>query len=479
MSKQLRSMIVLAVLATLTLALVLVGQGLAQSSLTPKEELGQFLYFDENLSEPSGQSCASCHDPDFGFVDPDADLPVSRGVLEERVGNRNSPSSAYAMYAPAFHFDEDEELWIGGQFWDGRATGEELGDPLADQAIGPPLNPLEMNSPDKQTVIESIRNAEYADLFEQVWGESSLENVDEAYDQMGLSIAAFERTALFAQFNSRYDTYLKACLDLGGDMNECAQGVDPQAETARAGILSDQEWAGLQLFVGDNNNDGVLDAGEGALCSACHVTDWTEAEAGQIAPAWAPAGWVPPVFTDFSFDNLGVPKNSDNPFYHLPPELNPDGEDFIDLGLGGALQAAGHGAEVYEPEMGKVKVMTLRNIGITGPYMHNGFFGTLDDVVHFYSTRDVASEAWPAPEVAATVNTDELGNLGLTTEAEAALVAFMITLTDVAAPAQAPVTGGFSIPGYAWVLALGGLALTGSLALGMLGQLKQKSDKKG
>jgi cytochrome c peroxidase len=468
-----RKLATLAVFVAVTAVILFSIHAMAQE-LTPKERLGEFLYFDTNLSTPAGQSCASCHDPDFGFVDPDSDLPVSQGVLEDRFGDRNASSAAYAMYAPAFHFDEEEGLWIGGQFWDGRATGEELGDPLADQAVGPPLNPLEMNNPDKQTVIEAVRNAEYAELFEQVWGDGSLDNVEAAYDQIGLSIAAFERTPLFAPFNSRYDAYLKACLELGGEMNDCAQGADPQSEAARTGILSDQEWEGLQLFVGDNNNDGVLDEGEGGLCSACHVADWTEAEPGQVVPEWAPAGWVPPVFTDFSFDNLGVPKNPDNPFYHLPPDLNPEGEGFVDLGLGADLKAAGQGPEVYDPEMGKVKVMTLRNIGITEPYMHNGFFTTLDEVVHFYSTRDVASEAWPAPEVAANVNSDELGNLALTTEAKAAIVAFMNTLTDETAPAEVPVTGGSSLPAYVWVLAVGGLALLGGLGLMLLGRRREE-----
>ena len=136
---------VLAVAVVLMVTIAVAGSGLAQP--TPIEQLGEHLYFDESLSEPNGQSCASCHDPAFGFVDPDSDLPVSQGVLPElRFGNRNSPSSAYAMYAPDFHWDPGEGLWFGGQFWDGRATGEVLGDPLADQALGPFLNPLEMNN---------------------------------------------------------------------------------------------------------------------------------------------------------------------------------------------------------------------------------------------------------------------------------------------------------------------------------------------
>jgi cytochrome c peroxidase len=348
---------------------------LAVAQLTPMEQLGELLYFDTDLSQPAGQSCASCHLPEAGFADPDADLPVSQGVLpRNRFGNRNSPSAAYAMFSPIFYFDETEGLWIGGQFWDGRATGEMLGDPLADQALGPFLNVLEMNNPSKLAVILKIRRAEYADLFEQVWGPGSLDDVEAAYDQVALSIAAFERTSLFAPFSSKYDYYLA-----GND------------------VLTEEELRGLALFEDENKGK----------CALCHISQ----------PG---VGGSPPLFTDFTYDNLGVPKNPENPFYDLPPAFNPDGEDFVDYGLGGILG--------LPEEMGKFKVMTLRNIAITPPYMHNGVFNTLHEVVDFYNTRDLGG--WPPPEVPENVNQDELGDLGLTTAEVDAIVAFLETLTD-------------------------------------------------
>ncbi|HEY3476214.1 MAG TPA: hypothetical protein VGK56_16485, partial [Anaerolineales bacterium] len=134
------------------------------------------------------------------------------------------------------------------------------------------------------------------------------------------------------------------------------------------------------------------------------------------SPVWGPAGWVPPVFTDFTYDNLGVPKSE-----HSLLAGNP-----IDYGLGGIL---GDPAE-----NGKFKVMTVRNISLSAPYAHNGYFMTLEEIVHFYNTRDVSGmnngSDWPAPEVPETVNFDELGNLGLSARDEAALVAFMKTLSD-------------------------------------------------
>jgi cytochrome c peroxidase len=410
------------VTAAVAVAVVLVGQGLANQALTPIEELGQSLYFDENLSEPSGQSCASCHDPEFGFADPDKGLPVSEGVIPGLFGGRNSPSSAYAMFAPVFYFDVEEGLWIGGQFWDGRATGEELGDPLADQALGPFLNPVEMANTSKAQVIADVAASDYADLFEAVWGPGSLDDIETAYDQVALSIAAFERTQMFAPFTSKYDYYLQACLAAGGDEGEgdCATGEGGIAEAVGAEVFSKKEWRGLQLFMGENDNDGILDPGEGAMCAACHVAEWTAAPVfpdavppvSVFVPTWAPGGMVPPLFTDFTYDNLGVPKSEHKLL---------DTAD-VDLGLGPIVD---------DPEEnGKFKVMTLRNIQRTAPYAHNGFFKQLEDITHFYNTRDVPDEGWPAPEYPDTVNFDELGKLGLSAKDEEALVKFMKTLTD-------------------------------------------------
>lgn len=390
------------------------------NELSDIERLGEFLYFDEDLSEPAGQSCASCHHPAFGFVDPDADLPVSEGVILGLFGGRNSPASAYAMYSPVMYLDDVEGLWIGGQFWDGRATGAYLGDPLADQAVGPFLNPVEMANTSKDQVINDIKVSEYADLFEHVWGAGSLDHVDAAYDQVGLSIAAFERTQLFGQFISKYDAYLAACLADGGTMDDCAKGTGKVAAKVGRKFFTKEEWYGFQLFVGENNNDGILQKGEGAMCAACHVADWTEIADYDLpvqTPAWAPAGFVPPVFTDFTFDNLGVPKSEHELLVDAP----------VDLGLG---------LIVGDPaENGKFKVMTVRNIALTAPYAHNGYFMTLKDIVHFYNTRDVPGSlkmgaSWDMPEYPDTVNFDELGNLGLSDTDEDALVEFMKTLSD-------------------------------------------------
>lgn len=380
------------ILGSLLFALAVAGAS-ANSDLSPVEELGKFLFFDTNLSTPPGQSCATCHAPETGFTGPDSLINATQaiypGVLHTRAGNRKPPTATYGGDSPVLYYDEDEELWIGGMFWDGRATGWTLGDPLAEQAQGPFLNPLEQNNPNARTVCLKVRDSSYANLFREVWGPNSLDCVKDVYgtyERIARSISAYEKSVEVNPFTSKYDYYL------AGEVE-----------------LTEQEAWGLALFEGK------------AMCSACHISE----------PG--PNG-EPPLFTDFTYDNLGVPKNPLNPFYAMPRKWNPDGWNWVDYGLGAFLKEAGYGPEVYEPEMGKVKVPTLRNVdmrpyeGFVKSYAHNGFFKSLEEIVNFYNTRDVAN--WPPPEVPENVNVDELGDLGLTPEEEAAIVAFMKTLTD-------------------------------------------------
>jgi len=351
------------------IVLVLVSAGIGWSQpLMPVEELGKFLAFDVNLSTPPGQACASCHHPSSGFADPDAWLPVSMGIMKHRFGNRNAPTWAYMSFSPEFYWDEMEEMYIGGQFWDGRAAN------LVEQAKGPFLNILEMNNPNMRHVVTRVEHSSYAGLFEEVFGPDAFGNIEGAYHSIAEAIAAYEASFEVNQFSSKFDYYV-----------------------AGMATLTEQETWGLELF-----NDPM--AGN---CAACHIS-----EAGPYSDH--------ALFTDFSYDNLGVPKNWDNPFLTMPRGFNPDGTGYIDFGLGGRL---GDPAE-----MGKFKVPTLRNIAVTEPYMHNGIFATLTEVVDFYNTRDVGE--WDAPEVPENVNTDELGNLGLSDDEVAAIVAFMMTLTD-------------------------------------------------
>jgi cytochrome c peroxidase len=214
--------------------------------------------------------------------------------------------------------------------------------------------------------------------------------VNAAYDAVGLSIAAYEASAEVNAFSAKFD-------------------LSRQGKTT----LTPMENRGFGLFMGK------------AKCARCHIASGRQ-----------------PLFTDYTFDNLGLPKNPENPFYASHPS-------FVDLGLGGFLASRPDYAAHAEDNMGKHKVPTVRNVGlglpdITKAFGHNGYFKSLEGIVHFYNTRDVkpacpgaytesqalAADCWPAPEVPENVNDAELGDLGLKPDEEAAIVAFLKTLSD-------------------------------------------------
>jgi cytochrome c peroxidase len=303
-------------------------------------------------------------------------------------------------------------MFVGGNFWDGRATGERLGNPSAEQALGPFLNPLEQAINTPADVIAKICVSTYAGKFTAVCGADACnstptpEIVNAAYECVGFSVAAYEASPEVNQFSSKYDAVV--------------------AGTAK---FTKQEQQGFNLFLGK------------AKCNRCHTVNPKSKKA---------------LFTDYTYDNLGVPKNPENPFYAQTPAFNPSGAAWIDTGLGGFLNA-----QMMHPEWvslarenyGKQKVPTLRNVDKWDPaldvkvkaYSHNGYFKSLKGIVHFYNTRDVlpvcpeddyteaealAADCWPLPELALNINTTEMGNLGLTSEDDDAIVAFMMTLSD-------------------------------------------------
>jgi cytochrome c peroxidase len=410
---------IMTILVVILVLLFAVGT-VAANSLTDVEKLGKSIFFDTDLSINKNESCAACHAPESGWTGPDPTInahgTVYEGSIPGRFGNRKPPSAAYATVSPILYVDK-KGLFVGGNFWDGRATGEKLGNPAADQAQGPFLNPKEQALPDSACVVYRVCTASYPVSFETVWGAGScsivwpsdvettcateggfvsLSDADRAksamnYDRIGLSIAAYEASSEVNAFTSKYDYSL--------------MGMTKRSKMERRGFA---------LFEGKAN------------CKACH-----------------PSSGHLPLFTDFTYDNLGVPKNPENPVYNYDPT-------FIDLGLGGFLETrqdwVGYSMENY----GKVKVPTLRNVDLrpypefVKAYSHNGYFKSLKGIVHFYNTRDVlsvcegdyteaealAANCWPPPEVEATVNRDELGNLGLTEEEEDAIVAFLKTLSD-------------------------------------------------
>jgi len=419
---QKRILISFLILAT---ALLINSIGIAKANdLSLKEQLGKAIFFDAELSINRNQSCAACHGPEVGWTGPISIVnehgAVYEGSILGRFGDRKPPSAAYATLSPILYMDK-KGLWIGGNFWDGRTTGANLGNPAADQAQGPFLNPAEQALPDSACVVYRVCNpmvpADYPVTFEDVWGSGAcsiawpanidmvcategtsvaLSNADRAksdmaYDNIALSIAAYEASAEVNAFTSQYDYSFKGMAK-----------------------LTKEQQKGYALFRGKG------------MCHRCHTSNGQD-----------------PLFTDFSYDNLGVPKNPENPVYMTNPS-------FIDTGLGGFLANAGYSEQVYLQEIGKVKVPTLRNVDLrpdssfVKAYSHNGYFKSLKGIVHFYNTRDVkdicpgeyteaqalAADCWPFPEVMENVNVDELGDLGLTDKEEDAIVAFLQALSD-------------------------------------------------
>jgi len=164
---------VLLAIATL-LATGLSASGAQAQALTPKESLGKSIFFDSSLSIHRNQSCAAFHDPAAGWTGPDSVInahgSVYEGSIPGRFGDRKPPSSAYATQSPILYYTMKggEALFIGGNFWDGRATGEKLGNAAADQAQGPFLNPMEQALPESACVVYRVCTASYPVRFTDV-----------------------------------------------------------------------------------------------------------------------------------------------------------------------------------------------------------------------------------------------------------------------------------------------------------------------
>lgn len=342
--------------------------------------LGEVLFFDKSISFNKTQSCSTCHSPDTAFVDQrknSANQMVSEGDNPHLHGNRNANTALYAMFSPDFHFDKKIQDYVGGQFWDGRAKD------LAKQAGGPPVNPVEMGMPDKKAIVERLKaDPTYYKPITDLYGESIWADTDKIYAIMEKAICEFEKQELFAPFSSKYDRALKG-----------------EAE------LTALESEGKALFFDKTRTN----------CSNCHQS--SEANSAKET------------FTNYRYYNIGVPSNQEL------IKHNKLAADFVDNGLLDNPMVKGD-----EKQKGKFKVPTLRNIGVTAPYMHNGVFRDLKTVLLFKDSfnnpnRKINPEtgkAWEKAEYAQTINPDVLKAKPLTDEEINALEAFLKTLTDEA-----------------------------------------------
>lgn len=328
-----------------------------------KIELGRQLFFDKALSNPDGQSCTVCHAPKTAFSDPNH-AAVSEGMIDGAFVGRNSPSLTYVSFIPPLSYDEINGLWKGGLFWDGRSNS------LEHQLSGPFFNPAEMNNEDTTMLISAFREAPYFYMYKSIYGKTKDEEI--IFRNMTEAIAMFERSEILNEFSSKFD------LSLIGKAT-----------------LSDKEKRGLELFNGKAN------------CTKCHSMT-PDPTTGKI------------LFSDFSYHNIGVPRNEENPFYTTSKAINPKGRNAMDIGLGGVLNDS--------DQDGKFRVPTLRNVQYTGPYFHNGFFKTLPEVVHFMNTRNHGN--YPEAEVKTNIARQLTGSQNLNDDEEGDVVAFLLTLTD-------------------------------------------------
>ncbi len=328
-----------------------------------KIALGRQIFFDKNLSNPVGQACASCHAPEKGFSD-SLNQDISMGANGTNFSNRNAPNLSYNVFAPAQFYNATDETYIGGFFYDGRSPN------LQEQMIHPFIGSSEMNNGSIASVVVKIKNAAYFTEIQKIYGNQIPDS--DIFSSVADAVTKFQTSREVNSFTSKFDYYSKQLVTFTND-----------------------EKQGLALFQGKGK------------CAQCHVLD-ADPNTGKV------------LFTDFSYDNLGIPRNNLNPFYNQ--SSNPAGNAYVDLGIGIIKNEPQHN--------GKFKVPSLRNSAISAPYYHNGSIATLKEAIHFYNVRDLNTGEFGPPEYNQNVNKTELGNLGLTDKEELQIEKFINTLTD-------------------------------------------------
>ncbi|HRH56743.1 MAG TPA: cytochrome c peroxidase [Chitinophagales bacterium] len=331
------------------------NNGLSDSAI-----IGKLIFFDKNLSEPEGVSCATCHSPMSGYADP-RHTPFSEGS-NQQTGTRNANAIAYMGFAPNRRAEIVRGVWeeVGGFFWDGKAEF------LNQQALFPLTNVHEMNNISFTNVSSKIKRAPYFNKLKNLFGNNLMADSQTIVFYAVECLQAFELSHQVNQFTSKFDFYLQG-----------------------KAKLSSQEMRGMQLF-----NDSTK-----AKCALCHLSSPTPyASTNKI------------LFTDYSYDNIGLPKN--------PLQKN------LPIDSGAAKFERNNPSEV-----GRFKTPSLRNIEKTAPYMHSGIFNTLEEVLEFYNERDI-NPKFAHPEVASTINKTDLGNLKLAKQDISDIIAFLKTLTD-------------------------------------------------
>lgn len=349
-----------------------------ESKNTTLVTLGQLLFFDQNLSKNGNQSCSSCHNPSRAFIDTRANATNAAVSAGDDETSLGTRNTPSISYASLTPaFSVDKEGYIGGLFLDGRAKT------LPQQALDPFVNPLEMALPSHTALANKVRsNPSYKTLLETLSDNKQTGAEKQILTTIGEALAAFQRSEHFNTFDSKYDRFLAG-----------------KAE------LSDLEERGRSLFFSQLAN-----------CSQCHMLNTATVKANET-------------FSNYRYHNIGVPPNEQAARLATDQRALPDLGLFNNPAVNSALAR------------GKFKVPSLRNVAVTGPYMHNGVFRKLETAVHFYNqfivqnpetkTNPETGKPWLAPEVEENVSTDILRQgQPMDKQRIAAIVAFLKTLTD-------------------------------------------------
>jgi cytochrome c peroxidase len=453
--------------------------------LTPEEKIGKFMIFDTTLSQPLGYACTTCHILDAGNTGPSSEVNefagTMPGVVQNRWSNRKPQTYGYAAFSPNGPiFNNNLGVWLGGTFWDGRTVN------LVGQAQQPPINPNEMaNVPGdpihpvgpypplfggfSPLLVGKLRHRPYTPMLLQVWGQDVFkqESAQQIYIRFAQALAAIQGSGEVCQFSSRYDASI--------------YGTPPPPPQNQY-ILTASEERGRILYGAGPNPTNDPNFGK-AQCVACH--DSTALSAMGVIHTEGKN-----TFTMYCYANIGVPKNVNNHFYlqtdcaSNPFGCNSLGSNYIDYGLGSNPNPAPDGTRFFKDNPGDIpmfrglfKAPPNRNVDrrpspdFVKAYMHNGVFTSLEDVVHFYNTRNLTTQPgevidftkpnpyaglvgtplWPTPEVLEnlqnaagltpaeaaamgvagnTPTNGQVGNLQLTPQEEADIVNFLKILSD-------------------------------------------------
>lgn len=307
-----------------------------QDEIIDEVRIGELLFKDKRLSRSGEMACSTCHAEEFGHADlPGVMLPLG-GAERTLAGKRSSPTGRYLNKNPAFHIDAHGNAW-GGFFWDGRV------DTRAEQSKRPFFNPVEMavaGDPESPAaLLELVRGADYYKDLTTFYARDNLDDDKLLFERIAQALEVYQREDDdYNLFDSRYDQYLAGALE-----------------------LSPLERRGLDIF-----NDP-----QRGNCTSCHESTAADNQ---------------PVFTDFGFRALGVPRNTLSPVIIADPA-------HVDLGLCRSERSE-PAAAADDRYCGMFKTPTLRNVERTAPYFHNAAIASLEDAVMFHLSRDSHPARW-------------------------------------------------------------------------------------